>query len=80
MRLTASQALAIRFTNGQAMSLWEPITTNLCAAEANDALGHLLVSSLPEPTMVDSNLSATYREYIDCMNRQDWVELDFMPG
>jgi predicted ester cyclase len=26
--------------------------------------------------MADSTLSATYREYIDCLNRQDWVELE----
>ena len=26
--------------------------------------------------MVDTILSATYREYIDCLNRQDWVELE----
>jgi predicted ester cyclase len=26
--------------------------------------------------MADSTLSATYREYIACLNRQDWVELE----
>ncbi|MCG2643794.1 MULTISPECIES: ester cyclase [Bradyrhizobium] len=26
--------------------------------------------------MVDTTLSTTYREYIDCLNRQDWAELE----
>jgi predicted ester cyclase len=30
----------------------------------------------PEASMVDTTLSATYREYIDCLNRQDWAELE----
>ena len=29
----------------------------------------------PEATMVNTTLSATYPEYIDCLNRQDWAEL-----
>lgn len=30
----------------------------------------------PEASMVDTILSITYREYIDCLNRQDWAELE----
>lgn len=26
--------------------------------------------------MIDTNLSTTYREYIECLNRQDWIELE----
>ena len=26
--------------------------------------------------MTDTNLSTTYREYIECLNRQDWAELE----
>jgi predicted ester cyclase len=30
----------------------------------------------PEASMIDTTLSTTYREYIDCLNRQDWAELE----